>query len=614
MRKLFCLAILLLLQAFSYAQQNDFNNRFLLGQSFEQAGDYERALTVYEELYKQQPNNQVILQGLNRAYVNLKEYAKSVSLLEKAIKAYPGDVTLYGLLGSSYYLEGKEELAFSTWDNGTKIQPGNETLYRMMANFALERRAFEKAIDLLKKGKAVSKDPKSFGYDLASLYSVNMNYTEAAEEYAQIVINYPDQYPYVEQKVFAFTNKPEALDVTIKIFEKYKNKADISFNNLLGLLFIEKKEYDKAFDYYLYLDKKQNRQGAELFNFGQRVLGEGSYEAAVKAFEYIINNYPASSFFSSSKLAYAKCLETIYERNAADSVYDWMPYALPKEGNEEKYKKIFSIYDEVIKLYPFTEVSVEAHYRKGVIYYNSLNNVKKAKECFDYILKDFPLSNFFIPSADAMADIYLNEGNIVTSTECLDRIISHNRSTAEQRNAAKLKKAKLLFYKGNFETAQVQLAEILTDLKDNSANDALELSLLISTTSEDSLGLANFAEARMLADRNILNEAAEKFHRIAQKKENFVLSNMAEIEQAEILLAAGKYNNAVELLNNISAENEKNIYSDKALYLKAKTFQYLLKDMPKAIDNYEELLAKYPSSMYLEESRNEITKLRNKSS
>lgn len=608
------IVLILLISAASSAQINDQNNRFMLATSFEQAGEFEKAKNIYEELYKLQPNNQVYFQNLNRVYVALKNYKGSIRLIDERIKQTPDDVSLYGLSGSSYYLDGSEAMAFKQWETGIKLQPANEAVYRLMANYALERRAFEKAIDILKKGKSIAKDIRSFSYDLAGLYSLTMNYTEATEEYSSILTNYPDQLSYIESRILTYITKPDALDLTISILEKRKKESNTSFYYLLSHLYIEKKNFDKAFDYYLFIDKKLNRQGAELFNLAQKVENEGNYDVAVKIYDYILVNYPASAFYSAAKLGYAKSLEQKYENESLINQIGWLDFTIDKFGKEEEYKKILDIYSDIIKTYPYSEPAVEAYYRKGVIYYKKLNLIAKARECFSKIVKDFQLSQFYPAACDVMSDIALQEGNLADANDLLTKIIMNNRSDENQRTNANLKKAKICFYKNEFSEAKDILAKIIVNLHDNSANDALELSLLINTTVEDSANLAALTGALFLAKKKMFTEAAERLKIIGAKKDNFILSSLASITRAEIIIALGNYNEGIELLNSISLEREKNIYSDKALYLKAKTFQYFIKDIPKAMENYQEILAKYPNSLYLEESREEITKLRNKSS
>ena len=40
--------------------QVDINNKIMLAQSFEQAGDYDKAITIFEEIYSVQPQNYLV--------------------------------------------------------------------------------------------------------------------------------------------------------------------------------------------------------------------------------------------------------------------------------------------------------------------------------------------------------------------------------------------------------------------------------------------------------------------------------------------------------------------------------------------------------------------------
>ena len=121
------------------------------GQSYEQSGYPDKAKEIYEDLYKRNPSNLQYFNSLNRIYISLKQYDSSVKLLEQKLSSNPQDINLYGLLGSTYYLMGNETKAFSTWDDGLKNAPQSQLNYKVIANYAIERRDFEKAIDFLKE-------------------------------------------------------------------------------------------------------------------------------------------------------------------------------------------------------------------------------------------------------------------------------------------------------------------------------------------------------------------------------------------------------------------------------------------------------------------------------
>jgi predicted negative regulator of RcsB-dependent stress response len=184
----------------------------------------------------------------------------------------------------------------------------------------------------------------------------------------------------------------------------------------------------------------------------------------------------------------------------------------------------------------------------------------------------------------------------------------------DQKNSSKYLLARIDFYKGNFREAKNQLVQILSNLSDNYANDAIELSLLLNTTMNDSSELIRYADAEFLADQKKFTEAAEKYHLVAQNPKAFMLKNVAELREAEMELAAGNNDKSIEMLQNIAGEDSKNIYADKALYLLGRIYEFGLNDSSKAIEKYEELLAKFPNSLYLDDARDEIIKLSKKAS
>ena len=223
----------------------------MLAQSFEQAGDYDKAIMIFEEIYSVQPQNYLVFESLNRVYIQSKKYESSVKIVETRIKNNPQDVNLFGMLGTTYYLMGNESKAFDAWEEGIKTQPENHMSYRIMANHAIQRRAFEKAIDYLKRGKSVSQNPELYSYDLANIYSLTMQYKEAAEEYCYLLGIQPTQISAVENRILAYSNKPGALAQTIDVFENWNKGDNISFDYLLARLYVEAKSYDKAYSLYV---------------------------------------------------------------------------------------------------------------------------------------------------------------------------------------------------------------------------------------------------------------------------------------------------------------------------------------------------------------------------
>jgi tetratricopeptide (TPR) repeat protein len=605
--------LLFFLSSFAvFSQINDQNNRFMLGESYEQAGDFLKAKSIYEDLYKSNSSNFLFFDALNKIYIQLKEYENSVKIISEKLKSSPDDINLYGLLGKTYYIAGDEKKAFEIWDEGLTKDPANQSAFRVIANYAIERRAFDKAVDMLEKGKQNADDPTIYAYDLGNLYSLTMRFEEAAEEYCSILAVNPNQLRSVESRILSYIHKPGAIDKTIDVIKECSGGEQINYDYLLARLYIEKKDFNKAFDLYLQVDEKLNNQGSELFNFAQLLLNEGEYEVSAKVFNEIIQRYPASPFLGGAKLGYAKTMEESLKKEIKSEKPDWKPYSQNEVFDSEKIDEIIDAYNKINSSFPNTEIANESLFRTGYVKYYFQNNPEEAEEIFNKIITESPLSKLAADSFRELGNISLEKGDLNKASEYFLRISENKRIIEETRSYAKYKIARINFYNGNFNEVKEILNSILTNLKDNTANDAIELSMLINTKMNDSTNLLKFAEAEFLIEKKQFNEAAEIFKNLSEDKNAFLLKNLACLRYGEMELALDDYTSSVNILNIISEETTMNIYADKALYLLGRIYKFGLKDIPKAIEVFEKLLAKFPNSLYLDEARSEIIELRNK--
>jgi tetratricopeptide (TPR) repeat protein len=608
-KKLF--VFLIVITGFISAQNNNtLVQRYMLGQGYLNAGQLEKAKSVYEDLYNQNPDNFQYFEALNNVYLQLKDYQGSVRIIQERMQKILPDANMYGLLGSTYYLMGNSEKAYQVWDEALQKLPPDPMNYRIISNYVLERRDFDKAIEILKKGKNESNDPVIFSYQLADLYSLTMRFTEAAEEYVFILKNVPEQVTNVQNKIFNYINKTDALQKTIEVFEN--NAADNkSIKYLLARFYVESKDYQKAFDLYLVLDKESKKKGADLIRLADLIYSEGNYKTAGEFYSEIIDRFSDSPLISTAKLGYAKTLEAQVEQETGE---DWKPYHNFKSISQDKIDKIVNAYNAIIDQYPNTEVSLESLLRLGDLKLYGQGDLSAAKTYFDKIVNNVPFSSFGAPAELELGKIELVRGNLDAAASYFQKVVARPKIPEDQKNSSKYLLARIDFYKGNFKEAKNQLVQILNNLSDNYANDAIELSLLLNTTMNDSSELVRYADAEFLADQKKFREAADKYHTVAQNPKAFMLKNIAELREAEMELAAGNDDKSIEMLQNIAGEESKNIYADKALYLMGRIYEFGLNDSSKAIEKYEELLAKYPNSLYLDDARDEIIKLRNKAS
>lgn len=589
------------------------NNLYLLGQSYLRGARYKDAKDIFEKIYKQQPGNYQYFNSLNQAYLQLKMYKESVRLINKKLQKTPNDINLYGMLGSTYYLSGDEKKAFSVWDKSLKKLKPNYVNYRIIANNAIERRAFDKAIEYLQEGKKISNDSKYFSFDLANLYTLTMQFENAAKEYSTILANNPNQLRFVESKILSYIDKPDALSATIKVVKNWDENRNIGFSFLLAKLYQVNNQDEKALKEYLKIEKKQNSKGRQLIIFANTLLTENKYSLASKVYNKIISNYKNSPYISSAKLGYTKSLGAELWKKVEKSIPAWKPYYKIENNYPEETEDVISAYKQLIKNYKLSEVGAEAFFRIGKINLTIKKNFVEAISNFSNIITNYPSSRFLSDAFELRGLAYIEKGELGKAYSDFDLMTKDRRISNQMKSAARLNLAKINFYNGNFNKASDLLKQVIKNKKDKSTNNALQLSLLLNTAKSDSVHLLKFAEADLLINQNNFDSAYSLLKKIYTDKSTFfVLKSVAKFRYAQIEVALDSLSNSLITLSEIIKDKKRNIFADKALFLKGKVYQFGLNNNNDAVKMYQGLLVEFPNSIYVDEARKAIINLKNK--
>lgn len=595
-----------------FAQQgNEQNSKYLLAQSYENAGDFQSAIKIYEELIQADPDNPQYFVLLNRAYMQVKNYAASINLLEDHLVKYPDDTETYGMLGSTYYLMGNENKAFEVWEKPLQKAGATAITYRVIGNFAVERRAFEKAIEFFKEGKEKTDNKIIFSMDLARLYGITMQYVKAAGEYCDILKSDQSQYQLVRSGVFTLISKPEVISKILPVFEEVDNGSNNAITGLLAELYTQNKEYDKAFQLYTELDKKESSKGNRLLNFAQLLFQEKEYTTAANTFEKIYSLYPDNNITSLAKLGYAKSLEAKLFEEYTNVLPIWKPEFKAQKFESSEITEVLNAFSEIVKLYKNSEAAFEAELRIGMINLYMLGNKEEAVKKFRTVVSEAPLSKSSGEAYLELGDLELSDGNLNEAEKNYLQVSKIN-SDEKTVSAAQYKLARIKYYEGKNADAYNLVSSLTNNLKDDYANDAIAFSIILNNAKFDSSNGVLFAKAELLAEQKKYKEAAEIFGQISDDKNAMLFQPVALYRLAEIEIAEDNFSRSVEILQRIVDEKDKNMYADKALFLMGKVYQYGLKDKSKAVEIYEKLLSLFPNSILIDDAREKILSLRNK--
>ena len=278
----------------------------------------------------------------------------------------------------------------------------------------------------------------------------------------------------------------------------------------------------------------------------------------------------------------------------------------------EKIDPVIKAYQEIIKVYQHSEVAVEANLRIGLLLLHYSNDRAGAENYLKIITENYPTSKFSSLAFIELGNIYLQEAKLDEAEKYFQSVANLTRAILEDKSFAIYQLARINSFKGNFETARKNLSDVMNNLKDNIANDAIGLSIILNTAKNDSSNLSLYCSAEFLIAQDRFSDAKDLFQQLSENPQAFIFHSIAKLRAAEMMIANDDYNNAIISLSLIVEESEKNIYADKALYLQGRIYQFGIKDSIKAVECYKSLLAKFPKSLYLDEARKSINELKEK--
>ncbi|NUM69921.1 MAG: tetratricopeptide repeat protein [Ignavibacteriaceae bacterium] len=593
------------------AQPADSYNKYLLAQSYEQAGQPEKALSIYAEIYNAWPQNPEYFQAYNNLLVKLKKYDKSIEIIKTELKLKPADINLHGLLGKTYFMSGDDEEAFRIWENYLETYAANPVEYKVISNLCIEQRAYEKAAEILRKGNERFRSPAIFSYEISNLYYILMQYRECARELLSLLKADPNQYGTVENRFQFFGTKEEAVKDFIAVLEEENSSFNPGIAKILSRLYYQNKNYAAAVELDKEIDSELKESGSALVNLAQRLSADKQYRLSVSLFRYLLETYPQSGLIPGIKIGLARALEESISEERENSGDAWKPLRKRIPADLSLYKEAITLYTEIQGDIRNPQLSAEASLRLGILY-KQTGDYDKA---LDYLLKigeEKRNTPYAASALMAAGEIYLLRNNFPDAINAFSNVQNTYMPDPQVAGKAKYMLMQCYFFKGDLDKASEVLGQLMINTGDDVNNDALRFSLILNKNFNDSLSLVKFAMAEYLVFTADYSGAEKLFRELSLLRSSLLIVNISGLRLAEIETVRNNYTEALAIANRL-ADDPVNLYGDKALMLAADICSKGLNDAGQAIAYYEKLLIKYPASIYLDKAREEINNLKKKS-
>lgn len=569
-----------------------------LARQFETNGEPQKALDIYQKLYKQ--DNDVNFNVYFNALVAFKKFDDAINITKKMLRKHPDDRQFTILLGTVFTQQGSLEKANSLYDDLIKNLRPDQGEIAVLASQFYQNSNIEYAIKVFQQGRRVLNNDVLFSYELINLYRYKRDKAALTEEYLNFLPSNPGFISQAENALSGIYEGSADYDLlkTALLKRIQKDPQQTLYPELLTWQYLQQKEFDQALNQALALSRRQNDDASGIFELCRTLNANEAYDAAIRGYEYIVNKGKGFDLYIPAKI------ELINTKN------------LRVTSGKYTQSDLLSLQQDYIALLiEFGKNSNTAFAMRKLANLQTfkLHRLNDAQKLLQETIE--------IPGIkpDLLAGCKLDLGDVLMlnnkpwdATLLFGQVEANFPNTAIGQDAH-YRNAKLAYFTGDFTWAKGQLDVLKAATTQLIANDALNLSLLITDyMSTDTTGAALKIYAR--ADLLIFAEENDKaFKTLDSIETNFPGSSLEDdilMSKSRLLIQQKNYQAAVTLLKKITTDHASDLWADDAAFMLGDLYENQLGDKEQAKIYYQKIITDYAGSLWINEARKRFRILR----
>ena len=575
--------------------------------------DYEKAMLYYEKISQEDKYLDKIYKNYKATLIELFKYKEAEKLCKDQIKSQPLKLHFLVDLGIIYELDDKPAKKLQLFDKAI-AQIKSNTTHSAASDLGI---AFEKvgAVDraletYLKFEKISPRNILSFHSKIAMIYNRQGKTHEMINTFFEMLLLNERFLSSVQNGLvnsIDFETQYKEKEILRKaiIQNIQTNPNKIVFVELLAWYYMLNNDYENAYIQIKSIDKKLNSNGQKVLELGNTALNNKDFNIAIKCFDYIIKNSSSLEIKFEAKNKRLITFKTkllngskIIKEELEELKANYLLALSQLNNNRNVYNNSLRKYQLMVDL-----SEIEAYFLKDIN--SAKNHLKNAMSLTNIKAKQ---------KAEAklkLADIIVLENNIWEASLMYMQIEKEFKNDP-LGHLAKFKNAQVYYFSGEYDWCQAQLDVLKASTSKLIANDALELSVLITDnynmdTSETAMKLFSYAD--MLSAQQQYKEAIILYDSVLNNFKNHTLNDEIIFRKAKIKLKQHLYNEAIKHLENLEINYPNSILLDNSLYLMGCIYQENIKNLDLAKKYFKTLLFNHPGSLYITDSRKRFRKI-----
>ena len=596
------LLILFLISGLQVFAQGDLDTKLRLAQEFFLEKEYEKSITLFEEVFRKKQDQEIYLSLVN-AYQAAERFDDAEKLARKQFKKYPGDPVYQVDYGYFLKMTGEERKGESVYKDAIRDLPPVANNILNLSNSFQRRNEINFAIECLKRGKRLTGDYYGYEFELGELYYQVGDITSMINEYLDLLSKNQGYIQNVQNalntSIYADPDQKNIETLNTALLKRIQREPDQSiYAEMLIWHYLQQKDFQGAIRQSKALDKRRNENGYRFLSLGDACRSNENYDLAMECYQFIIDKGSENPNYLNARILMT---ETIREKIIS------APYG--QEDLLTLEKNYLVALDDVGS--NAATVSLQRGLAEVRAFY--LDKDDEAIAMMQTALTYPGMS----PENKAqckllLADIYLSVGEIWEASLLYSQVEKDFKYEA-LGDEAKFKNARVYFFTGDFAWAKAQLDVLKGSTSKLISNDAMRLSLIISDNlAFDTSGqaLRDYADAFLSFEQNDLDGAMRKLDSMAGIYYVHPVIDEIYFLQFRIFEKNQEYEKAAAALLKIVEDHSGEILADEAIFNLAVLYEDYLDNASKAQEYYQKLFTEYPASVYVVESRKRFRRIR----
>jgi TolA-binding protein len=570
-----------------------------LANDYAQRGEHEKVVFLFEKLSTEEQTSLSVFPVYLASLQALKRHKEAEKLAKKAVKLRPDDATMGVALGGVYAAAGDAPAAEKQWQKvlsqltPAQVQPVATEFSRRELPAWAERTYL--------RGRAMAKNDTEYAPQLIQLYTLAQNQAQVLAETLRLVAQDEQKLPFVRNMLQNALREEKDFDALEKLLlaATQEHPEQVAYSELLLWLQMQRHDFSGALVQARALDRRGRGEGRRVMELASIAQQNKDFESAIEGYAYVVKEYRSGSYGNMARQRLLQAREA--------QVRNTYPV------DEAKVRALVTDYEQLLTELGRTPDTAPVLRNLANLYAFQLNDRPKAMELLQQVIDMPRASEEVVDEAKVtQGDLFLLKGEPWEATLLYSQVEkSHKDSPLGYE--AKLRNARLSYYAGDFKLAQSHLDILKEATSREIANDAMQLSLLIQdNTVEDTLGLGlrAYAAVEKLVFQNKIKEAIAGLDALLEKFPGHALADDTYYLKAQLQRRTGDFPGATATLERITTYPKEDVLSDDALFLLARIQEEDLKDKTKAQELYNQVITKFPGSIYVAEARKRFRKLR----